>query len=76
MTGKADFTQEQWDLILEGPPSAGIIVLTAQRGGTFRESIAMAKACEVQGVAEEEVEVSTGIGSGGDRLFGGRAGRD
>ena len=44
MTGKADFTQEQWELILEGPPSAGIIVVTAQRGGTFRESIAMAKA--------------------------------
>jgi len=44
MTGKADFTQEEWELILEGPPSAGIIVVTAQRGGTFRESIAMAKA--------------------------------
>lgn len=44
MTGKADFTQEEWELILEGPPSAGMIVITAQRGGTFRESIAMAKA--------------------------------
>jgi hypothetical protein len=44
MTGKTDFTQEEWELILEGPPSAGIIVVTAQRGGTFRESIAMAKA--------------------------------
>jgi hypothetical protein len=44
MTGRADFTQEEWELVLEGPPSAGIIVVTAQRGGTFRESIAMAKA--------------------------------
>jgi hypothetical protein len=44
MTGKADFTQDEWELILEGPPSAGMIVITAQRGGTFRESIAMAKA--------------------------------
>lgn len=44
MTGKADFTQEEWELILEGPPSAGMIVIVAQRGGTFRESIAMAKA--------------------------------
>ena len=44
MTGKADFTQEDWDLILEGPPSAGIIVATAQRGGTFRESFAIGKA--------------------------------
>jgi len=30
--------------VLEGPPSAGMIVVTAQRGGTFRETIAMAKA--------------------------------
>jgi len=44
MTGRADFTQEEWELVLEGPPSAGMIVVTAQRGGTFRESIAIAKA--------------------------------
>jgi|SRR5438552_11716928 len=44
MTGRADFTDEEWALVLEGPPSAGMIVVTAQRGGTFRESIAMAKA--------------------------------
>lgn len=44
MTGKADFTQQEWDLMLEGPPSAGMIVVTAQRGGTFRETVAMAKA--------------------------------
>jgi hypothetical protein len=43
MTGKADFTQEEWQLVLEGPPSAGMIVVTAQRGGTFRETIAIAK---------------------------------
>jgi hypothetical protein len=44
MTGKADFSQEDWHTVLEGPPSAGLIVVTAQRGGSFRESIAMAKA--------------------------------
>jgi hypothetical protein len=44
MTGKADFTEQEWDLVLEGPPSAGMMVLFAQRGGTFRETIAMAKA--------------------------------
>ena len=43
MTGKADFTQDEWKLVLEAPPSAGLIVLTAQKGGTFRETIAMAK---------------------------------
>jgi hypothetical protein len=44
MTAKADFTPEEWQVLLEGPPSAGTIVVTAQRGGTFRETIAMAKA--------------------------------
>ena len=44
MTNKASFTPDEWTLILEGPPSAGMIVLTAQRGGSFRESFAMAKA--------------------------------
>jgi hypothetical protein len=44
MTGKADFTEQEWELVLEGPPSAGMIVVTAQHGGTFRETIAMAKA--------------------------------
>jgi hypothetical protein len=44
MTGKADFTQDEWKLVLEAPPSAGLIVLTAQKGGTFREMMAIAKA--------------------------------
>ena len=41
MTGKADFTEEEWELISEGPPSAGLIVVTAQRGGVFRETLAI-----------------------------------
>jgi hypothetical protein len=44
MTAKSDFSTEEWQLILEAPPSAGMIVVTAQRGGSFREAIAMAKA--------------------------------
>ena len=44
MTGKADFSAEEWDLILEGPPTAGMIMITADRGGTFRESFSMGKA--------------------------------
>jgi hypothetical protein len=43
MTTKDDFTTEEWQLILEAPPSAGMIVITAQRGGSFRETFAMAK---------------------------------
>ena len=44
MTGTSDFTPEEWQVVLEGPPSAGLIVITAQRGGTFRETLSMAKA--------------------------------
>jgi hypothetical protein len=44
MTTKSDFTAEEWHVVLEAPPSAGLIVVTAQRGGSFREAIAMAKA--------------------------------
>ena len=44
MTGKTDFTAEEWQLVAEGPPAAGMAVATAQRGGTFRETFALAKA--------------------------------
>ena len=44
MTGKQDFTAEEWDLVLSAPPTAGLVVATAQRGGTFRESFSIAKA--------------------------------
>jgi hypothetical protein len=44
MTGKADFTEDEWKQVLQGPPSAGMIVITAERGGSIRESFSMAKA--------------------------------
>jgi 2-succinyl-5-enolpyruvyl-6-hydroxy-3-cyclohexene-1-carboxylate synthase len=44
MTGKTDFTAQEWELVLEGPPSAAMIVVTAARGGTIRETLAIAKA--------------------------------
>jgi hypothetical protein len=44
MTTKAAFSPEEWETVLQGPPTAGMIVITAAHGGTFRETIAMAKA--------------------------------
>jgi hypothetical protein len=44
MTGKADFSQEEWELVKEGPPTAGMVALMAESGGSFRESWALAKA--------------------------------
>ena len=44
MTAESDFTADEWRTVLEAPPSAGMIVLTAQKGGTFKEMWAMSKA--------------------------------
>ena len=44
MTTKAAFSPEEWTVVLEGPPTAGMIVVTAARGGMFREMMAMSKA--------------------------------
>ena len=56
MTGKTDFTTEEWELVREGPPTAGMMALTAEHGGTFRETFALAKgyveAREQQGTSE------------------------
>jgi hypothetical protein len=44
MTGKSAFTEEEWRAVLEAPPLAGMIVLTAEHGGSIRETFALAKA--------------------------------
>ena len=44
MTGKADFTDEEWTLLREAPTSAGMLVIQADRGGVIRETFSMAKA--------------------------------
>jgi hypothetical protein len=43
MTAKADFNAEEWELLLQAPPSAGVLVAVADRGGSIRESVSMAK---------------------------------
>src|SRR5215831_2799579 len=43
MTTSADFTEEEWKTVLEGPPAAGLMVLMAQSGGTFKETWALSK---------------------------------
>jgi hypothetical protein len=44
MTGKSDFTDEEWKQVLEAPPSAGMVVIASDRGGSIRETFSMAKA--------------------------------
>lgn len=43
MTARADFTPDEWKVVLEGPPSAGMLVITAERRGMLRETFEMAK---------------------------------
>ena len=44
MTTQAAFSGDEWKTVLQGPPTAGMIVITAAHGGTFRETFAMSKA--------------------------------
>jgi hypothetical protein len=44
MTRKADFNAEEWSTIVNGPLYACMRVISADRGGTLRESLAMGRA--------------------------------
>ncbi len=43
MTKKADFNAEEWAKVVEGPVLAGLRLVTADKGGKIRESLAMGK---------------------------------
>jgi hypothetical protein len=43
MTGKADFTDEEWKLLCEGPATAGMVAFTASTGESVRENWALAQ---------------------------------
>jgi hypothetical protein len=44
MTDKTAFTDEEWKVVAEGPTTAGMILVTADSGGSFRETWALSKA--------------------------------
>ena len=44
MTDRAAFSDQEWKTVLQGPTSAGLYVIWADRGGAIRESFSMAKA--------------------------------
>lgn len=44
MTAKSAFSEQEWKQVAEGPMTAGMVVLTAEHGGTFRETFAISKA--------------------------------
>src|ERR1700728_2173214 len=73
MTTKAAFSPSEWQLVLEGPPTAGLLVITASHGGTFRETIAMSKAYSEARAQHGESELLDEIVA--ERPRGGRGGR-
>lgn len=44
MTTREAFALDEWTAVLEGPPTAGMIVVLASSGGMFKETFAMSKA--------------------------------
>jgi hypothetical protein len=43
MTKKADFNAEEWSKVVEAPLLAGMRVVAADRGGSIRETVAVAR---------------------------------
>ena len=39
MTTKSDFTEEEWRTVLQGPTSAGLLVVASDPGGSVRETL-------------------------------------
>ena len=61
MTTKAEFDAEQWSRIAAGPFVAGLTVIAADRGGTVRETVAMAKVIAEEQQGGENPELVTQV---------------
>ncbi len=57
MTRKADFNAEEWSTVIDGPLYAGMRVISADRGGTLRESLAMGRVYQEARQHHEESEL-------------------
>jgi hypothetical protein len=72
MTTHEAFAPEEWTAVLEGPPTAGMIVVTAASGGVFRETFAMSKAYVEAREAHGESELLDEIVASKPKLDRGR----
>jgi hypothetical protein len=61
MTRKADFNAEDWSTIVDGPLYAGMRVISADRGGTLRESLAMSRVYQEARAHQAESELLDAI---------------
>lgn len=60
MTRKADFDAEQWSTLTTAPALAAVAVAAADRGGTLREAVSMAKTYQ-QARGQEHSELLEGL---------------
>ncbi len=61
MTQKAEFNAEEWSLILEGAPTAAMMVIAAGKGGTIRESMSIGKAYAAEQANADSTELLAAI---------------
>lgn len=61
MTQKAEFNAEEWSLILEAGPTAAMIVLAANKGGTIRESLSVGKSYAAEQRNDGQTELLAAI---------------
>ncbi len=57
MTRKADFNAEEWSTVVEGPLYAGMRVVSADRGGTLREGLALGRVYQEARAGQGENEL-------------------
>ena len=57
MASKADFNAEEWTAVVEAPVLAGLHVVSAERGGTIRESVAIGKVYSEARKAQDRSEL-------------------
>jgi hypothetical protein len=57
MTRKADFNAEEWSTVVEAPMLAGMRIVTADRGGTIRESMAIGQTYQAARQRQDESEL-------------------
>src|SRR5256885_15519544 len=57
MTKKADFNAEEWSTVVDAPLYAAMRVISADRGGTLRESLALGRAYQEARAGHGESEL-------------------
>jgi hypothetical protein len=57
MTRKADFNAEEWATVVNGPLYAGMRVISTDRGGTLRETLAMGRVYQAARERHDESEL-------------------